>query len=258
MGYCILLHIIRITLLFYLKEGLRPDNVKSTQIRVFSIEDQKELRENKVQFWNNKVDKTIIGDVEPTLLDDINRVSTYSYVYTNNFFENNIPVGEDARYIVLVSSDDDDVQNGVYHFDTIPPEVKFPTELINAHWYFGYKTRTITLEVNETLGFFEVTDNGNKINATYEDNKIIFELAPGFHKINVVIRDLAGNETAPSAIKNIYIGMFWLWVMLGVLIASIIIYVIWKSKRKWVLIIAASINVIEIITIILMTTVLTK
>ena len=66
-------------------------------------------------------------------------------------------------------------------------------------------------------------DNGREIAFLYssESNTLSFDIEEGWHDIGVVICDMAGNKNIIQERTNIYVGYFWLWVIIaGVIVCA--------------------------------------
>ena len=68
------------------------------------------------------------------------------------------------------------------------------------------------LDENET----RIYDNGRESSFVYspEEGTLTFTLEKGWHNIGIALSDTAGNINYIQERTNIYIGYFWLWVIL--------------------------------------------
>ena len=125
----------------------------------------------------------------------------------------------DTNLYLSVKNEGKRVDLGEMHIDSAVPVCVLPEEFSSWHWYFGDGGRTVTLTgISELLDENEtrIYDNGSERSFVYspEEGTLTFTLEKGWHNIGIALSDTAGNINYIQERTNIYIGYFWLWVIL--------------------------------------------
>ena len=114
-----------------------------------------------------------------------------------------------------------------------------PENFKSWKWLAGNKPRTFTMSnIDEQLDIenCKVYDNGEEIPFEYspENKSLSFSLDKGWHSVGVKLEDEAGNVYSIQEIDNLYIGYFWLWIILAAvaLLAGAIAFIIYRIRKK--------------------------
>ena len=212
----------------------RPDNFSDIEIVVFSEKNS----DVKV------VLRDYNGDEKLTGLRADNDTSLYGVNISRfnlgaDYFRENFRDDTDTELYLSVKNDDARIDLGRLHIDNIEPKCDLPKTFKSWKWFAGNKSRTITVSnIDEQLDMnnCKVYDNGKEIDFEYspENRSLSFTLDKGWHRVGVKLEDEAGNVYSIQEIDNLYIGYFWLWVILGsaAAAAALIIFIIRKIRRK--------------------------
>lgn len=195
--------------------SMRPDRFDDLDIMVFAKKDTNVdivLRDTNAEeiYVNAQVDAD----------NSIYGFTIYNFAVKADFFKENFSGDTDADLHLTVKNDDKRIDLGRIHIDNIAPTFELPADFSSWHWYFGEETRIITISnINELLDEknCKVYDNGKEVGFTYssEENTVVFTLGKGWHSVGIVLRDMAGNENNIQERVNIYVGYFWLWVIVS-------------------------------------------
>ncbi len=186
------------------------------------------------------------GDEKDTNLQIISEeqmygVGMYEYTLESGYFKQHFQNDTDVELYLSVKNDADRIDLGKIHIDNIMPSCELPNEFESWHWYFGEDTQTITItNISESLDEIEckVYDDGKEIDFVYssKDDTLTFSLDKGWHNIGVKLVDTAGNSNDIQEISNLYVGYFWLWIIVIssciVIVATVLIVYKVRKKRK--------------------------
>lgn len=212
----------------------RPDNFSDIEIVVFS---EKNSDVNVVLRDYNGDEKItgLVSDTDPSLYG----VNISRFTLGSDYFKSNFGDDTDTELYLSVKNDDARIDLGRLHIDNIEPECDLPKSLKSWKWFAGNKPRTITVSnINEQLDMSncKVYDNGKEIDFDYspEDRSLSFKLEKGWHRVGVKLEDEAGNVYSIQEIDNLYIGYFWLWVILGsaAALGGLAAFIISKIRKK--------------------------
>lgn len=215
----------------------RPDNFSDIEIQVFAKEDSNTeivLRDNNAEEIHTNApsteDKSIYG------------VGVHNFTLTSEYFAENFQDDTDVELYLTAKNDDKRIDLGKMHIDNVVPECITPKELKSWHWYYGDGERKIALtNISEPIdaGICKVYDNGKEVEFEYsaEDNSVIFTIGEGWHNVGVVLKDMAGNTKNIQEISNIYVGFFWLWVIIAssvvvITVAGVVIILGVRRKHR--------------------------
>lgn len=151
--------------------------------------------------------------------DSIHGFTVYNYTLKSDFFRDRFDDDTDTNLYLSVKNEGKRVDLGEMHIDSAVPVCELPEEFSSWHWYFGDGGRTVTLTgISELLDENEtrIYDNGSERSFVYspEEGTLTFTLEKGWHNIGIALSDTAGNINYIQERTNIYIGYFWLWVIL--------------------------------------------
>ena len=212
----------------------RPDNFSSFDIVVFS----KENSDVKV------VLRDYNGDEKPTNLRSSDDNSLYGvnisrFTLNSDYFRSNFQDDTDSELYLSVKNDNSRIDLGRLHIDNIEPSCILPENFKSWKWLAGNKPRTFTMSnIDEQLDIenCKVYDNGEEIPFEYspENKSLSFSLDKGWHSVGVKLEDEAGNVYSIQEIDNLYIGYFWLWIILAAvaLLAGAIAFIIYRIRKK--------------------------
>ena len=212
----------------------RPDNFSDIDIVVFS-EKNSDVR---VVLRDYNGDEKLTGlraENDPSLYG----VNISRFTLGSDYFRENFRDDTDTELYLSVKNDDARIDLGRLHIDNIEPKCDLPKTFRSWKWFAGNKSRTITVSnIDEQLDMTncKVYDNGKEIDFEYspENRSLSFTLDKGWHRVGVKLEDEAGNVYSIQEIDNLYIGYFWLWVILGsaAAAAALIIFIIRRIRRK--------------------------
>ncbi len=205
--------------------SMRPDNFSDLTIFVLAKSDTDVdlvLRDTNAQ--------EIPIDTQETTDNSIFGFTMYNIVLKSDFFKDNFAGDTDVDLYLTVKNDGKRIDLGRMHIDNVAPSCVLPSEFRSWNWYFGDSARTITLtNISELLDQKEckVYDNGKEIAFTYssKENTITFTLGKGWHNVGVVLSDMAGNQNSIQEKEHLYVGYFWLWIIIGVSVIGIAVTV---------------------------------
>ena len=212
----------------------RPDNFSDIEIVVFSEKDS----DVKI------VLRDYNGDEKVTNLKSNDDASMYGvnisrFILGSDYFKKNFQDDTDTELYLSVKNKNSRIDLGRLHIDNIEPSCTLPKTFKSWKWFIGSKPRTITVSnIDEQLEMenCKVYDNGKEIPFDYSsDNKSLsFELEKGWHSVGVKLEDEAGNVYSIQEIDNLYIGYFWLWIIIAsaALLAAIIAFIIIRIRKK--------------------------
>ncbi|MBQ6251442.1 Ig-like domain repeat protein [Ruminococcus sp.] len=212
----------------------RPDNFSDIEIVVFS---EKNTDVNVVLRDYNGDEKlaNLRSETDPSLYG----VNISRFTMDSDYFKSNFGDDTDTELYLSVKNNDARIDLGRLHIDNIEPDCDLPKSLKSWKWFAGNKPRTITVSnINEQLDMSscKVYDNGKEIDFDYspENRSLSFKLEKGWHRVGVKLEDEAGNVYSIQEIDNLYIGYFWLWVILGsaAAIAGLAAFIISKIRKK--------------------------
>jgi len=214
--------------------SMRPDNFSDLKIFVLAKSDTDVdivLRDTNAQ--------EIQVNAQETADDSIYGFTIYNFVLESDFFKDNFAGDTDVDLYLSVKNDGKRIDLGRMHIDNVAPSCGLPSEFRSWYWYFGETARTITLtNISELLdqNACRVYDNGKEIDFIYssEENTIRFTLGKGWHNVGVVLSDMAGNENSIQEKEHLYVGYFWLWIIIGATVIGIavIVFLVIKNRRK--------------------------
>lgn len=212
----------------------RPDNFSDIEIVVFS---EKNSDVNVVlRDYNGDEKKTnLVSDTDPSLYG----VNISRFTLGSDYFKDNFRDDTDTELYLSVKNNDARIDLGRLHIDNIEPKCDLPKSLKSWKWFAGNKSRTITVSnIDEQLDMnnCKVYDNGKEIDFEYspDSKSLSFKLDKGWHRVGVKLEDEAGNVYSIQEIDNLYIGYFWLWVILGSVaaIGGLAAFIIAKIRKK--------------------------
>jgi len=171
------------------------------------------------------------GDEKDTMLspesedESMYGVGVYTYKLKREFFIDNYQNDTDSELNLSVKNGDDRIDLARIHIDNISPTGDTDSKFKSWHWYPGKEPQNIVVSnISELLNVDEckVYDKGEEIPFEYSeaDKTISFILDEGWHDIGVHLEDYAGNKFDIQQVDNIHVGYFWLWVILGGVMAT--------------------------------------
>lgn len=212
----------------------RPDNFSDIDIVVLAKNDSKidiVLRD----YNGNEKNTGLSAKIE----NSIYGVSIYNYTLKADYFKDNYQDDIDVELYLSVKNDSGRIDLGKMHIDNIPPSCTLSKDLKSWKWFIGNDSRAITItNISERLDVekCKVYDNGNEIDFTYSEteNTMSFTLSNGWHNVGITLEDVAGNSYSIQQVDNIYIGYFWLWIIIisAVVIVGIIVSIIIIVRKK--------------------------
>lgn len=185
--------------------------------------------------------KEIITNAQYTQKGSVYGMNISEYVVESDFFTETFQNDTDIEMRLTAKEQDKRIDLAKIHIDNIEPQCDISNALTSWQWFFGEEERTVTIGgIDEPLdeSACKIYDNGQAIPLVYsaEDNIISFTLAKGWHNVGIVLCDIAGNQNNVQEINNVYIGYFWLWVIIAVFIAFVtamaLIVIYGKNRRK--------------------------
>ena len=214
--------------------SMRPDNFSDLTIFVLAKSDTDVdlvLRDTNAQ------EIPIVA--QETADNSIYGFTIYNFVLESDFFKNSFAGDTDVDLYLSVKNDGNRIDLGRMHIDNVAPSCVLPSEFRSWNWYFGETARTITLtNISEQLdqNRCKVYDNGKEIDFIYSstENTITFALSKGWHNVGVVLSDMAGNDNSIQEREYLYIGYFWLWIILAVSVVgvSVTVFLVIKNRRR--------------------------
>ncbi|HNZ99231.1 Ig-like domain repeat protein [Ruminococcus sp.] len=212
----------------------RPDNFSDIEIVVFS-EKNSDVNVVLRDFNGDEKVTDLRSETDPSLYG----VNISRFTLGSDYFKNNFRDDTDTELYLSVKNDDARIDLGRLHIDNIEPKCDLPKSLKSWKWFAGNKSRTITVSnIDEQLDMTncKVYDNGREIDFDYspESKSLSFKLDKGWHRVGVKLEDEAGNVYSIQEIDNLYVGYFWLWVILGSVaaIGGLAAFIIAKIRRK--------------------------
>ena len=213
----------------------RPDNFKDIKILVMAKEDTSVdvvLRDSEGNIINTHAQSTIDNSIYG--------MKSYNFTLKADYFQDNFQDDTDTQLQLTVMNEDKRIDLGKIHIDNIEPSCDIPADLRSWKWYCGEGNRTITISnISELIDESQakVFDNGKEIPFQYssDNNTLEFTLEKGWHNVGIILKDMAGNTLNIPEKTNIYIGFFWLWVIIAssiTLIGMTITTVILVRRRK--------------------------
>ena len=195
--------------------SMRPDSFSDLNIFAIAREDS----DLEVVLRDTNAEEIPV-DAQITADHSVYGVVIYNIALESEFFKNTFSGDTDAELYLAVKNAGDRIDLGKIHIDNVAPACEVPESFRSWHWYPGDKMRTITISnISEVLDGerTKVYDNGREIAFQYsgESNTLSFEIEEGWHDIGVVICDMAGNKNIIQERTNIYVGYFWLWVIIA-------------------------------------------
>lgn len=214
--------------------SMRPDSFSDLDIFAIAKEDSDlEIVLRDMNAEEVPVDAQITAD------HSVYGVVIYNIALSSDFFKNTFSGDTDAELYLAVKNAGDRVDLGKIHIDNVAPDCDIPEDLSSWNWYFGDKIRTVTISnISEILDEerCKVYDNGKEIAFLYsvESNTLSFAIEEGWHDIGVVICDMAGNKNIIQERTNIYVGYFWLWVIIAgaIVCACAVVLVVRNINHK--------------------------
>ena len=173
--------------------------------------------------------------------DSIYGMGIYNYLLKSDFFRENFQDDTDVELQLTVKNQGCRIDLGKMHIDNIAPTCVMPGNLESWHWFYGETDRTFKLSSISELVDEEqcaIYDNGQTVPFVYssEEGTITFTLAKGWHNVGIILDDMAGNANNIQERINLYIGYFWLWIIVAlsaiVIAAAICIVIYSRNKRK--------------------------
>lgn len=185
------------------------------------------------------------GDEKDTMLSPESEdktmygVGVYTYKLKHEFFIDNYQSDTDSELHLTVMNGEERIDLARIHIDNIAPTGDTDKKFRSWHWYPESDCHKVVIsDISELLNesACKVYDKGQEIPFEYsEENKTIsFTLCKGWHDIGVHLEDHAGNKFDIQQVDNIYVGYFWLWVILGGTLAAggIAAFIILKKKKN--------------------------
>ena len=173
--------------------------------------------------------------------DSIYGMGIYNYLLKSDFFRENFQDDTDVELQLTVKNQGCRIDLCKMHIDNIAPTCVMPGNLESWHWFYGETDRTFKLSSISELVDEEqcaIYDNGQTVPFVYssEEGTITFTLAKGWHNVGIILDDMAGNANNIQERINLYIGYFWLWIIVAlsaiVIAAAICIVIYSRNKRK--------------------------
>ena len=173
--------------------------------------------------------------------DSIYGMGIYNYLLKSDFFRENFQDDTDVELQLTVKNQGCRIDLCKMHIDNIAPTCVMPGNLESRHWFYGETDRTFKLSSISELVDEEqcaIYDNGQTVPFVYssEEGTITFTLAKGWHNVGIILDDMAGNANNIQERINLYIGYFWLWIIVAlsaiVIAAAICIVIYSRNKRK--------------------------
>lgn len=172
--------------------------------------------------------------------DSIYGIGIYNYLLKSDFFRENFQDDTDIELQLTVKNQGCRIDLGKMHIDNIAPTCVIPDNLNSWHWFYGETDRTFTLtSISELVDEDQcaIYDNGKMVPFVYssDDGTLTFTLAKGWHNVGIVLDDMAGNSNNIQEKVNLYIGYFWLWIIVavsGFVIAAIVGIVVYSRNRR--------------------------
>lgn len=173
--------------------------------------------------------------------DSIYGMGIYNYLLKSDFFRENFQDDTDVELQLTVKNQGCRIDLCKMHIDNIAPTCVMPGNLESRHWFYSETDRTFKLSSISELVDEEqcaIYDNGQTVPFVYssEEGTITFTLAKGWHNVGIILDDMAGNANNIQERINLYIGYFWLWIIVAlsaiVIAAAICIVIYSRNKRK--------------------------
>lgn len=173
--------------------------------------------------------------------DSIYGMGIYNYLLKSDFFRENFQDDTDVELQLTVKNQGCRIDLCKMHIDNIAPTCVMPGNLESRHWFYGETDRTFKLSSISELVDEEqcaIYDNGQTVPFVYssEEGTLTFTLAKGWHNVGIILDDMAGNANNIQERINLYIGYFWLWIIVAlsaiVIAAAICIVIYSRNKRK--------------------------
>lgn len=213
----------------------KPDDFEDIQICVMAREDS-----NVDIVLRDGNGNDINTNAQAEINNSVYGLAIYNFILSADFFKENFQDDTDMQLILTVRNEGNRIDLGKMHIDNIAPTCDIPEDFKSWHWYYGEDTRTVTLSnISELVDEEQckVYDNGEEVAFVYssDDNTLQFSLDKGWHNVGVVLSDMAGNSYYIQEKSNIYIGFFWLWVIIAtatVLVILAICIVVHNIKKR--------------------------
>ena len=161
------------------------------------------------------------------------------YTLKSDYFKENFQEDTDTELYLSVKNESGRIDLGQMHIDNIPPSCTLPADLKSWNWYFGNDSRTITItNISELLekNKCKVYDNGKEVDFVYSETEgnLSFTLNSGWHNVGITLEDAAGNTYSIQEVDNIYIGYFWLWIIIiaSIVFIGIILLLIYIVRKR--------------------------
>lgn len=213
----------------------RPDNFSDIDIVVLAKTDTN--IDVVLRDYNGDEKNT---NLEASVDDSMFGIGVYNYTLKADYFKDNYQDDTDIELYLSVKNEENRIDLGKMHIDNIMPSCDLPKEFESWHWYFGDDTRTITIDnISELLNVEDckVYDNGKEIDFQYssEDGTFSFALEEGWHYVGVTLADVAGNANNIQEKDNIYIGFFWLWIIIlsSFIFIGVTIFIVYNVRKKY-------------------------
>ena len=164
-------------------------------------------------------------------------INVCTYEIDEAFFADEFQDDVDKEMHLTVKNRGGRIDLAKIHIDGIAATCKLPEKLKSFHWFVGEEDRVFTItDISERLDVegSKIYDNGKEIPFEYseEDNTITFTLSKGWHDIGFILCDEAGNTSIVPEIINVYIGVWFYAVLIGMLAIAIASVIIVGAKKK--------------------------
>ena len=199
----------------------RPDNFEDLDITVLAKNDAN----ISITLNSNDGDVTDTG-VECSSKEEVYGAGAYRYVLSKNYFKDHYQEDTDATFYLTVNDSDDRIELGQIHIDNIAPECELPSYFHNWGWIRGNDAKSIEIsDISEKIDINKscVYVDGKKVDYTYrsDENKLVFPIEDGNHRVGISIVDFAGNELNVPEISHLEVGNTRVYFGIGALVLLI-------------------------------------
>lgn len=194
----------------------RLDDMEDITVKVYAKNDE----EVKLVFRDkdgNTYDTKAKDNVEK---DVAYGISLHTLELNKEMYREYFQDDADIQLRLSVTTADSRIDLANIHIDNAAPECTPEESFKSWHWYFGSDRKAITVSgINEPLNSdkCKVFDNDKEIPFEYskEDGTLTFYLDEGWHNVGITLVDFAGNVKNIEEKTNIYVGYFWLYIIIA-------------------------------------------
>ena len=228
----------------------RPGSFSDLSIVVFSRRSEK-TRICLVDKATDEVTDTRVTDNESSLFDDsMYDVGAYRYILPGQYFVENFTADADTSIYLRIENSGEALDLGEMNIDNTVPNCKIPDHFHNWGWVRGNGEQTVVfsdisevLEIDKTVAYVDgetIPLSVNPYDAFYYnemDRTVSLTLAPGSHKVGLLLVDRAGNTKSISEVHHLAIGNYRVWIGIGsgfgaILLAAVAVWLTKRSKRN--------------------------